>query len=225
MSGKYPSLSPYVYCANNPVKLVDPNGEEIGNYYDISGCFIGSDGNEDGEIFLVGNRESVSTDEKGHIIVNNAEDVHKLPNKEARSRILNQLQNNDSKDPNSESGGCYGSIWNKEKQHYEEPCIKWGETKHHSTPCETTVMKYIQVNVPFFIVDFDFHSHGSGECTEGPFTQSWSQMPSPIDIANVGERSGARTFAVFGMSSQEVYFYNEKGAYATWSFEQFRNNK
>ena len=28
MSGKYPSLSPYVYCANNPVKLVDPNGEE-----------------------------------------------------------------------------------------------------------------------------------------------------------------------------------------------------
>ncbi|MBR4787257.1 MAG: RHS repeat-associated core domain-containing protein, partial [Bacteroidales bacterium] len=31
MSDKYPSLSPYVYCANNPVKLVDPNGEEISN--------------------------------------------------------------------------------------------------------------------------------------------------------------------------------------------------
>ncbi|MDD6582286.1 MAG: RHS repeat-associated core domain-containing protein [Bacteroidales bacterium] len=29
MSDKYPSLSPYVYCANNPVKLVDPNGREI----------------------------------------------------------------------------------------------------------------------------------------------------------------------------------------------------
>ena len=29
MSDKYPSTSPYTYCANNPVKLVDPNGEDI----------------------------------------------------------------------------------------------------------------------------------------------------------------------------------------------------
>ncbi|MBO4655992.1 MAG: RHS repeat-associated core domain-containing protein [Bacteroidales bacterium] len=29
MSDKYPSLSPYTYCANNPVKLMDPNGEEV----------------------------------------------------------------------------------------------------------------------------------------------------------------------------------------------------
>ena len=29
MSDKYASLSPYVYCADNPVKLVDPNGEDV----------------------------------------------------------------------------------------------------------------------------------------------------------------------------------------------------
>ena len=29
MSDKYPSLSPYTYCADNPVKVVDPNGEEV----------------------------------------------------------------------------------------------------------------------------------------------------------------------------------------------------
>ena len=39
MSDKYASLSPYTYCANNPVKLVDPNGED----YDV---FITGEGGE-----------------------------------------------------------------------------------------------------------------------------------------------------------------------------------
>ena len=32
MSDKYPGVSPYTYCANNPVKLVDPNGREISDH-------------------------------------------------------------------------------------------------------------------------------------------------------------------------------------------------
>ena len=30
MSDKYPSMSPYAYCAWNPVKLVDPDRREVG---------------------------------------------------------------------------------------------------------------------------------------------------------------------------------------------------
>jgi len=37
MSDKYPSTSPYTYCADNPVRLVDPNGREIADDIVIHG--------------------------------------------------------------------------------------------------------------------------------------------------------------------------------------------
>ena len=53
MSDKYPSLSPYVYCANNPVKLVDPNGGEIGDYFNQYGKYLGTDCDDDGKIHII----------------------------------------------------------------------------------------------------------------------------------------------------------------------------
>ena len=40
MADKYPSISPYAYCAWNPVKLVDPNGEEISTHTDHEGNVV-----------------------------------------------------------------------------------------------------------------------------------------------------------------------------------------
>ena len=33
MSDKYPGVSPYAYCGNNPVVLKDPNGDSLINFY------------------------------------------------------------------------------------------------------------------------------------------------------------------------------------------------
>ena len=40
MSDKYPSISPYAYCGDNPVKLVDQDGKEVNPVYDCEGNFI-----------------------------------------------------------------------------------------------------------------------------------------------------------------------------------------
>ena len=36
LADKYPSVSPYAYCAWNPVKLVDPDGRDT-SYYNLDG--------------------------------------------------------------------------------------------------------------------------------------------------------------------------------------------
>ena len=60
MADKYPSISPYAYCAWNPLVLIDPDGKMIGDYYDTHGNYIGWDGNEDMNVFIVEDQKSIN---------------------------------------------------------------------------------------------------------------------------------------------------------------------
>ena len=52
MADKYPSISPYAYCAWNPVRLVDVDGYMIDDYYNLKGELIHHT-NEGNSIYLV----------------------------------------------------------------------------------------------------------------------------------------------------------------------------
>ena len=43
LSDKYPEISPFAYCAGNPVRLIDPNGLNIDDYFNEFGKYLGTD--------------------------------------------------------------------------------------------------------------------------------------------------------------------------------------
>ena len=64
MQGKYPGISTYAFCMGNPVKYLDSDGREIGDYYTISGFYLGSDGKNDKKVYVA---ERVK-ERDGHIV-------------------------------------------------------------------------------------------------------------------------------------------------------------
>ncbi len=78
MSDKYPHLSPFTYCANNPVKLVDPNGEEV--------WIIGSD--ENSRVKYTIGMQYDGTDEKVKARIDNLNSIY---NTDVGSKVVTSL--------------------------------------------------------------------------------------------------------------------------------------
>lgn len=52
MADKYPGVSPYVYCGNNPVRLVDEDGREVSDHIDKHGNIIAHYEDGDNSVYL-----------------------------------------------------------------------------------------------------------------------------------------------------------------------------
>ena len=65
----YYHLSPYAYCAGDPVNLMDPDGRLFGDFVDNKGRIIGNDGINDGKVYIL----KVSKDEIFENSINGSE--------------------------------------------------------------------------------------------------------------------------------------------------------
>ena len=91
MSDKYPSLSPYVYCADNPVRVVDPNGE----YLEVAD----NDDTHNDLLSIVGktHRDRVIFNKDGSVSVNMEGLSQEAINKDIGLSLINDMVNSDYK--------------------------------------------------------------------------------------------------------------------------------
>ena len=220
MADKYPSMSPYAYCAWNPVKLVDPDGREIGDYYSESGKLLGSDGLNDGKIYIVPSWERKKV-KNGNFDV----EKYELPSLEARQQICDYLERSDQEDNLREYGGAIweNNLSGEQEIRYALPGPKWNGTDNASI--NTNDYGDDEFNAHGKGLLTFFHSHFSGTMND----RVLELKPSTDDLKNV-RPDGINRFAwarlpyniMAAMRTREVYLYTETGVGCQMDFDVFK---
>jgi RHS repeat-associated protein len=238
MAAKYPGLTPYNYCAGNPMILVDPNGMEIGNYIDEAGNYLGTDGINDGKVYVV--TDKVDKDKiqnnngaGGTTQTSEVGSAMQLPDAGLRSSMLDQVTAADQANPYAEHGGLYGTQWNSETQS-NDLATSIAPSGPNGDPCLSgATVTGPDYNAAWnsrsgFTPEGTYHSHPSGTCASTG--NGFDQKVSDADRSNLINNNAVKfpmmqthPSIVFGMRDNNVRLYNTKGKTATMPFNVFRN--
>lgn len=237
MMDKYPNISPYAYCAWNPIKLVDPDGREIGDFYGADGRYLGNDGKKDGKVYVIRNGEDALCGtwdlftSKCKVLLHSGNSEYFDNHSEIYDNFisilpLDMLAEAYAAIQDDGTGGAidannreYGGYANEKGDAWERLDIisDIGNPQEGDIPIPGLNNSRIR-----------FHSHPSGTrstgkqyavdpwkttFTEGKIgeTHSWVQTPSTADI----KRAGNKINYVFGMGDKTLSVYDNMGTQAT----------
>ena len=237
MSDKYPSTSPYAYCRNNPILLIDPNGLSDINYVDIDNNVVGTDGNEkDTRTFLVFgadfNKVKADKDAGRTTSLDNIESPVQIVDNKTMNKVLDFYEKSDE---NNNAREYCGLIYTDNP--YSDPSSGFIEGTHGTDVRETLAADYTSCspyavdrtgenNWKYAFAVIESHSHLSYGCKDFDlFSCVFKQTPTKeTDYPNLRTHPKVKTSYIFMMGSKNVYFMTPNMKIAgKCTFSQFRN--
>lgn len=230
------SWNRYSYSYNNPLRFTDPSGMIAGDFYNLDGKKIGTDGVDDKKIHIVlDNDEAKKIEKTKGNYTGTVDSKFTLPNADVITAIgeavnrsnsatfdksgLSPLKN-DVKTIQTAEGGFResGVSWKTTDGKteitaapdgpYADPRIKRG-TATIAMPSDSDGAAHIHPSGEIRTSDRSSGSSGVSTTIGGTYRtpDAFVQSPSDVDIGNAGSRNNI----VVGAGNKTVYFYNSSG--------------
>lgn len=121
LAEKYYYWSPYAYCANNPLRYIDLTGMSYGAFYDQGGTYLGTDGVDDGKVYILdkGKRartENINVNWGGTLAENHVDQLKSNSSEVSMDSDLGNMMRAvyaEMKSGNEKADGTYTGIVNK----------------------------------------------------------------------------------------------------------------